>query len=41
MWRFVGRKLVTLVAILPVITLLVFLMRMRVLVPGDPRVAVD
>jgi hypothetical protein len=39
MWRFVGRKLVTLVAILPVITLLVFLM--RVLVPGDPRVAVD
>ena len=34
MWRFAGRKLVSLVAILPVITLLVFLM--RVLVPGDP-----
>jgi ABC-type dipeptide/oligopeptide/nickel transport system permease component len=33
-WRFAGRKLLSLVAILPVITLLVFLM--RVLVPGDP-----
>jgi ABC-type dipeptide/oligopeptide/nickel transport system permease component len=34
MWRFTLRKLLSLLAVVPVITLLVFLM--RVLVPGDP-----
>lgn len=34
MWRFTLRKLLSLLAVIPVITLLVFLM--RVLVPGDP-----